>query len=216
MANKFRWKVAQGAERKWWQHYLRNKEVAPYLAWKEKYWTNLLQQCAPEIYVKTTLNILDAGCGPAGIFMVFPDANMVACDPLIDTYEQDLAHFKKNYYKNVQFVNSGLEEFKSDIKFDIIFCMNAINHVQNIALAYDNLIKYLKPGGKIIVSIDAHNNNFFKKIFQALPGDILHPHQYNLQEYEAFLSTRNIKIEQSILIKKEFWFSHYVQVGVKV
>jgi 2-polyprenyl-3-methyl-5-hydroxy-6-metoxy-1,4-benzoquinol methylase len=215
MANKLRWKLAQGAERKWWQNYLRNKEVGPYLQWKHKYWTELLQQCTPEIDSATTMSILDAGCGPAGIFMIFPEANIVACDPLIDSYEQDLPHFNKAKYANVQFVNSSLETFESKTKFDTIFCMNAINHVQNIQLAYNVLAKHLKPGGTIIVSIDAHNNNFFKKIFQAIPGDILHPHQYNLQEYEAFLTNRNITLQNTILIKKEFWFSHYVQVGVK-
>ena len=57
---------------------------------------------------------------------------------MIDVYETDLPHFKKNMYPYVHFVNAGLEDFTSTEKFDILFCMNAINHVNDIEKCYDN------------------------------------------------------------------------------
>ena len=35
-----------------------------------------------------------------------------------------------------------------------------------------------------------------------MPGDALHPHQYDLQEYEAFLKSEHLNVFSSILIKK--------------
>ena len=91
--------------------------------------------------------------------------------------------------------------------------MNAINHVADINFSYDLLASMVKPGGKIVVTIDAHNHKFFKHLFRLVPGDILHPHQYDLKEYETFLTTRNFKIKQSEKLKDEFFFDHYMQVG---
>lgn len=69
------------------------------------------------------------------MFMLFENNKTVAFDPLIDVYETDLPHFKKNMYPYVHFVNAGLEDFTSTEKFDILFCMNAINHVHDIEKA---------------------------------------------------------------------------------
>jgi 2-polyprenyl-6-hydroxyphenyl methylase/3-demethylubiquinone-9 3-methyltransferase len=215
MAGKWRWNTAQFAERKWWQNYLKNKEVSEYLNWKKNYWNNLLQKCNPFFSIDEKDSILDAGCGPAGMFMLFDKNNTTAFDPLIDTYENDLPHFKKNDYPSVTFINKGLEDISIHEKFDKIFCMNAINHVHDIELSYDNLIHLAKAEAHIIVTIDAHNHSFFKKLFRLLPGDILHPHQYDLKEYEDFLTSRNCDIIQSIHLKHDFFFDHYMLIAKK-
>lgn len=98
-------------------------------------------------------------------------------------------------------------------KFDVVFCMNAINHVADINLAYDRLVDATKNNGYLVVSIDAHNHSFFKKLFRLIPGDILHPHQYDLDEYCDFMTARGCNIFKKQLVKKEFFFSHYVVVG---
>jgi 2-polyprenyl-6-hydroxyphenyl methylase/3-demethylubiquinone-9 3-methyltransferase len=215
MAGKWRWNTAQFAERKWWQNYLKNKEVSEYLNWKKNYWNNLLQKCTPFFSIDEKDAILDAGCGPAGMFMLFNKNKTTAFDPLIDTYENDLPHFKKSEYPSVTFINKGLEDISIHEKFDKIFCMNAINHVHDIELSYDNLIHLAKAEAHIIVTIDAHNHSFFKKLFRLLPGDILHPHQYDLKEYEKFLTSRNCDIIQSIHLKHDFFFDHYMLIAKK-
>lgn len=83
--------------------------------------------------------------------------------------------------------------------------MNAINHVQDYETAMNNLTESLKPSGVFILTIDAHNYSFFKLLFRAIPGDILHPHQYNLNEYKSHLLKRGVEIEKEILLKKEFF-----------
>jgi 2-polyprenyl-6-hydroxyphenyl methylase/3-demethylubiquinone-9 3-methyltransferase len=227
----FRWKIAQAAEIRWWQRYLKNKPTTDYAVWKTDYWKKLLAEMGlNDLNIEernpdtlgteggknsTTQSILDAGCGPAGIFMIFKNQKVDALDPLLDGYEATLPHFKKSNYPKVQFYSQPLESFDKKNAYDAVFCLNAINHVADLSRCFDVLVAATKKGGKLIVSIDAHNFPILKHIFQALPGDILHPHQYDLAEYTAMLTERGCTIEKTILKKHEFIFDYYVLVATK-
>lgn len=206
-----RWKVAQAAEIRWWQGYLKKKPKADYLEWKRNYWLDLIQKTG--LSIEKGEQILDAGCGPAGIFMALPDAKVDAVDPLLNNYENKLAHFNKSMYPEVRFFNASLEAYECSYSYDKIFCLNAINHVADLSLSIDKLVGMLKPNGHLIMSIDAHNYTLFKKLFSWLPGDILHPHQYDLKEYEAMLTERNLTIKDSVLMKEEFFFNYFMLVA---
>ncbi|MEM6726326.1 MAG: class I SAM-dependent methyltransferase [Bacteroidota bacterium] len=80
----WRWRLAQAAEIRWWQRYLRKKEPESYLSWKRDYWENFLEKI--QCIVPSQAHILDAGCGPAGIFTIFPENQVTAIDPLLYHY----------------------------------------------------------------------------------------------------------------------------------
>lgn len=206
-----RWKIAQAAEIRWWQNYLNNKSETDYLSWKKNYWTAFLEQLNLSFSKKE--QILDAGCGPAGIFMVLDKHEVKAIDPLLDSYDEKLNHFKPENYPSVSFVSQSIESFSFQKKYDKVFCLNAINHVADLELCLDKIVEATRVGGDVVMSIDAHNYGFFKGLFRLLPGDILHPHQYDLADYQKMLTDRGIRIEQTILYKKEFFFDYYVLVG---
>jgi 2-polyprenyl-6-hydroxyphenyl methylase/3-demethylubiquinone-9 3-methyltransferase len=63
------------------------------------------------------------------------------------------------------------------------------------------------------MSIDAHNHRWIKRLLRLLPGDILHPHQYDLPEYESMMTARGFQIDRTILIKKDWIFNYYLVVG---
>jgi len=209
----FRWNIAQAAEIRWWQRYLRDKNPEEYLEWKRHYWKDLLQQA--QVNVQPDSRVLDVGCGPAGIFMVLDAQEVEAVDPLLDRYSATLDHFDRARYPNVRFHNQALEAYQPERPFDQVFCLNAINHVADLGLSFDRLIAAVKPGGQLLVSIDAHNHNWLKRIFRMLPGDILHPHQYNLEEYRQMLTSRGCSIEQSVLMKPGRIFDYYLLVARK-
>ncbi len=208
-----RWRIAQALEIRWWKGYLKGKDKAKYLAWKRAYWTTFLKKI--DIAPEAGERILDAGCGPAGIFLVLNDQKVVAIDPLLDKYKQTLPHFKADDYPYVQFISSPLETFAAQASFDTVFCLNAINHVNDLNTAFDALIAATRAGGKLIVSIDAHNYRLFQRLFQLIPGDVLHPHQYSLQEYQAMLTERGCNIDYTILYDEAFFFNYYVIVVTK-
>jgi 2-polyprenyl-6-hydroxyphenyl methylase/3-demethylubiquinone-9 3-methyltransferase len=227
---KFKWLLAQFLELRWWKNYLRDKNKTEYLEWKKNYWKNVLEKISDVVKVDSSKTICDLGCGPTGIFIALPQNKVTAVDPLLNEYEKHIPLFKKSEYPNVQFVECTIEDFNQNViarneervtkqaptQFDFVFCMNAINHVHDINKAIDKLKEVCVENGTVVVTIDAHNYSFFKYLFRLIPGDALHPHQYNLEEYEFFLEKRGFKILKTELLKQEFLFGHWVIVAKNV
>jgi len=208
-----KWRIAQYLELLWWKRYLRNKTKAEYLSWKKQYWQALFQKLSDAVTIQPTDKLIDFGCGPAGCFVSLSQNKITAVDPLIDRYHHSLPHFSKEDYPNTTFVTSIIEDFTTNEKADVVLCMNAINHVSDIYKAMDVVCQAVKDKGCLIISIDAHKHNPLKWLFRFIPGDMLHPHQYNLAEYQNMIEHRNIRINKTLLLKSELVFDYYVLVG---
>ena len=210
-----RWKVAQFFEINWWKQYLKGKSTEEYLTYKRNYWKNFIPQLGLIFDKEDTFLI--AGCGPSGIYMVLEDYKVDAIDPLLREYEKNLPHFSKSNYPNIQFKQKTIESLTTDTAYNKVFCLNVINHVHDIERAMDLLADTVQPKGDFILSIDAHNIPFLKKLFRLFPYlDILHPHQYDLQEYEAMMTSRGFQLEKTILVTPGKIFNYYVMVGKKI
>ena len=208
---KIRWRIAQFFEQVWWQNYLKKKDSKKYLKWKENYWISFLDEIQFE---STNLkgDCLDIGCGPAGIFILsnkIENSNWQGVDPLISEYKK-LDVFNTELYPKVVFINSSFENYTNTKVHDNIFCLNAINHFIEIEENFKKLYDLLSEEGSLVVSIDAHNYSFLKKIFYTIPMDILHPHQYTAEEYEKMISNSGFTIISKKLKKKELIFSYYI------
>jgi len=211
-----RWKLAQYSELKWWQNYFRRKHKNSYYQWKSQYWHQVLQAGGFSGLDQKELKILDAGSGPAGIFTILDAHQVDAMDPLMNAYETKLPLFDKHDYPWVQFYEAPLEDFKaSQQSYDVIFCMNAINHVADIEIATQHLADLLKDKGILWITVDAHNYHFFKHLFWLIPGDVLHPHQYDLSEYKTLVHNKVGRIREVIPFKHEFFFNHYLMIAQK-
>ena len=208
---RFRWQIAQFFENFWWKRYLKNRSSSEYLAWKKDYWTTFLNDISLS---QTAVQepIIDIGCGPAGIFLLFEGKEITALDPLLTQYEE-LAIFKKKAYTSVDFANERFEDFTAAKKYKTIFCLNAINHFVDIDFSFNKLREICDNQGELVLSVDAHNFSFFRKLFALIPFDILHPHQYNLAEYEHFLEKSGFSIDRKVVLKKEFFFDYWVLVA---
>lgn len=214
MKKKLKWRLAQELEYKWWQQYLGKKNPAQYLEQKKTYWHQVLSSLQEPLLKEEGQSILDAGCGPAGVFMVLEDHRVVALDPLLERYK-NLPHFNPTAYPWTRFIELPLELFSDKEQYDLVFCMNAINHVNNISHCCQRLFDALKPGGFLILSTDAHRFSFLKKIFQWLPGDMLHPVQLDISEYQKHLTDLNLEIKRSIRYKEAGIFNYYILLARK-
>jgi 2-polyprenyl-6-hydroxyphenyl methylase/3-demethylubiquinone-9 3-methyltransferase len=213
MKKTLKWNIAQRIELLWWKRYLKEKDADEYRTWKKQYWEEVLETIRTALPIQPGMSVLDAGCGPAGIFMNLEHCAVDAVDPLINSYERDLPHFRRDLYPFVNFHNTPVEEFVSPKQYDIVFSTNAINHVSDIDRSYSVLSGMVKPGGALVITVDAHNYTFFKHLFRLIPGDILHPHQYDADEYSAFFPADKYSLMLKKSLRREFFFSHYVLVG---
>ncbi len=212
MSGSRRWHIAQAAELRWWRRYLSKTTPGDYLDRKAGQWREKLALIGDELDLRAGATVLDAGCGPAGIYMVLPECEVHAVDPLIDAYENCLPHFERQAWPWVTFYPVPFEEFTAPEAYDFVFCINAVNHFSDLDLSLDRLLDVLAPGGRLILSSDAHNHALFKHLFRALPLDILHPHQYSADEYEAMFTARGAHIEKRMIVRRAFFFDRWLWV----
>lgn len=208
-----RWKFAQWIEIRWWKKYLSDKEVDSYLQWKRTYWTSFLSEI--QLSVPIGSKILDAGCGPAGIFTILKDQEVDAIDPLLDQYEAQIDVFNPEVYPWVSFRCMELEALTDQECFDQVFCLNVINHVRRFDRSLDALTSALKSNGNMVLSIDCHRYALLKWVFRLIPGDILHPHQHALEDYENALIERGLTIDRRVRLKRGNLFDYYAVVATK-
>lgn len=205
-----KWRLAQFLEIRWWQQYLRKKGKNTYLEAKRAYWRRVLDRL--DLHLPEAARVLDAGCGPAGIFMILSRHEVVAIDPLLAAYAEKLAHFSPEDYPRVHFETTMLEAYQAPKPFDYVFCLNVINHVADLRAGIAVLAKATKPEGKLIISIDTHRFWGLKWLFRLLPGDALHPHQHSLADYQAILGQQNFSLQQKVKLKPGWIFDYWILV----
>ncbi len=203
-----RWKIAQNAELRWWKNYLKDKDHTTYLNWKKAYWNQFLERC--QIPLSPDQKVLDIGCGPAGIFLTMYSGQCTAVDPLMDRYKQEFPWLKE--YQDAMLQSGRLEELSSSQQFDLIFCLNAVNHVADWSKSLLALWEALKPGGTLVLSSDVHRFPWLKYPFRLLQGDILHPQQHDLKDYLQFFKLHfgEKALYQTDLYKIDGLFLYYV------
>ena len=210
IGQRFRWHIAQTLELRWWKRYLSNQPPALYLLKKKQYWVRVLEETG--VHPVLHDRILDAGCGPAGVFTILEGYAVDASDPLIDAYAQHLDHFEPTAYPWVHFYALPLERGAPNPPYDLIYCTNAIHHVQNLHLALHTLLDALKPGGRMLLTVDVHRFTVLKFIFRWLPGDILHPQQHALQDYLRFLEDAGVTVQRTLVLKQGGIFKYVALV----
>ena len=176
------------------------------------HWRKVLTQV--DLHLLPDERVLDAGCGPAGIFTILQAQKVDAIDPLLQDYEKKLPDFQLNQFPYVHFKTQMLEQLDQQEMYDHVFCLNAINHVANLERAAQCLIQSLKPNGTLLISIDVHRFALLKFIFRMIPGDVLHPQQDDLSDYVRLLEKLGLDIEKTLVLKQG-WIFNYAVIKAK-
>ena len=211
----WKWRLAQHLEIRWWKNYLKSKDKDTYYQWKKSYWNDFIQRTSSYAPLRPGMKILDAGCGPAGLVTVLSQQQVTAVDPLLPDYQKQLPHFEPGDYPHTRFINLPLEVFVEPGSFDQVYCVNVINHVNDPAAVIENLACCLIQGGIMVLSVDAHKRKWLKKIFQWIPGDVLHPHQQDLNQYVKWLTQAGFRILKTDKLKSEAIFDYWLILAEK-
>tara|TARA_A100000164_G_C21750483_1_gene696764 strand:+ start:174 stop:926 length:753 start_codon:yes stop_codon:yes gene_type:complete len=115
-----------------------------------KYFDNKIEQ-----YLSDDLDILDYGCGP-GTFLIklsrMTKSKLFGADISGKFIEQSKFNFDKFNLTNIDTIKVEPEKLPySDKKFDIIFLIDVIHHLDNIEKNLDEIKRVLKKNGKIII-----------------------------------------------------------------
>lgn len=101
------------------------------------------------------MTLLEVGSGPMPSATCFKGCRLYCLEPLLPEYLQ--AGFPLHYYGDVTFVHGAAEDIPvEDHVFDAVIAVNAIDHVDDIAAAADEIRRVLKPGGRLRMHMHYH------------------------------------------------------------
>lgn len=133
------------------------------------YIRRLLKQIIPKIQNKEP-KILDAGTGFAQysyfIAKRFPQTKILAID-IKDDYLKDASDFFiKSQLKNVEFKIEDLTKINYQNEFDLILCVDVMEHIEEDEKVLRNFFQALKSKGKVVINTpsifggsDVHNHD---------------------------------------------------------
>lgn len=128
--------------------------------------------------------VLDVGCGPHGGLIGFKDCDAkYGIDPLIRKYEEIGYPLSCHH---IQYFNYPIEDIPfSDKTIDIITCVNAIDHVDDIEKAFTEMSRVLKPKGFILGQF----------MFHDIP-DVVHPICLNHEKIKDFCASNSLIVKE--------------------
>lgn len=140
----------------------------------QRHFKILANQTAP----LTGLSVLDIGCGGglASIPMARLGASVTGIDPSINAVASANLKAAGSSLPNVEHVCLRLEdaessdEFRNKFKgkFDVVLCLDVLEHASDLSLTIDCIAKFLKPSGAVIIStINKTPKAFFQAIIMA-------------------------------------------------
>jgi SAM-dependent methyltransferase len=151
--------------------------------------TNLYYKNIFKKYINKKFNILDFGCG-SGEFLQLIDCNY-KIGVEINKFSQ-----KKIRNKKILFV-SNLESLPRAIKFNTIFALSVIDHLQNPILYIKKLASKLKKNGHLIIIVrhDSKNQNKYNSSYKR------HLYSWSLLSFNNLLDSIGLKSTEEGSIK---------------
>lgn len=104
-------------------------------------------------------NILDAGCGNGSISMQFLERNEIT---FLDLSENMLELVRANtppeYLTKTKRINSSLEDFHPDSKYDFVLGIGLISHVPDVKNTLAKMESLMANDGRIVIQFSNYNS----------------------------------------------------------
>ena len=139
-------------------------------------------------------NILDIGCGGGLIseLLAKKNANVTGIDENIYNIKQAKDHAKMGSIK-IDYKNQSLDTFykKNKKKYDLILCLEVLEHVDDVKETLDKISELMKPGATLILS--TINRNLKSLLFAKIFGEyVLNWIPVGTHQFEKFLKPEEI------------------------
>jgi len=133
---------------------LRQNAIRTWIPFMMKRYLNSLQ-VGPDYF--SGCRILDVGCGPLPLLHAFEDVECFGVDQLTKEYRA-IGFPLDSYDPPVNYLVGSAEKIPTDDDtFDAIVSVNAIDHVDDFGEAAMEILRILKPGGKLRMQIHYHH-----------------------------------------------------------
>jgi SAM-dependent methyltransferase len=102
-------------------------------------------------------SVLECGCG-GGMHssLIAPYAKELVA---VDLNTTDIARERNKQFSNITFIEGDLATIDLGRKFDIVFSVGVVHHTDDPERTFQNLLRHVKPGGKILVWVYSKEGN---------------------------------------------------------
>ena len=163
-------------------------------------------------HIKGQPEILDAGCGEGNISLLLAKNNSRVWG--IDISKEAIVSAKKKMkmlglQNRVTFLIEDLERLTLNKKFDVVVCIEVLEHIKNDNQSIENLFSHLKNKGLAIITVPSKNAPLYRlKFIKKYDMEVGH-----LRRYDEKTLTNKLKragFEQIILEKTEGIFRNFL------
>lgn len=110
-------------------------------------------------------NILDIGCGDGTISLQFARENLIT---LVDGSSLMIDEAKKiiskNKFNNVTLMKGDFFELEFDNKYDIIFCIGLVSHVDDVELLFKRIETLLRQDGLLVIQFSKIDHFYYSSL----------------------------------------------------
>jgi SAM-dependent methyltransferase len=182
MVSAAEWERIQKIERS----YHEQKDPAVIRNFSMQYWRRLLGVLPPELLsIEADTRVLDVGCGGAGILLAVEQGERTGVDPLMGYY---LEKFPFLAEQPVRWLEGTAERLEAEESFEVVFSINALDHVYDPAVAASQMQALLAHGGRLVLVVNVHltrwSRSYFSRFYRYV--DPPHPHHFHVDRVPEF------------------------------
>ena len=105
-------------------------------------------------YNKKILEVGSGTCQLSNYLAIGTNNHCYALDPTWESLMLGKKFASDNEIKNVSFVNGDLfDDIFEESSFDIVICLGVLHHTKNPKLGFENILRYLKKDGYVIIGL---------------------------------------------------------------
>jgi 2-polyprenyl-3-methyl-5-hydroxy-6-metoxy-1,4-benzoquinol methylase len=160
--------------------------------------------------INSPMEILDAGAGNGNyafyLSKLFPEAKIVGRDISREKVKNasELAHFLR--LENISFHQESLTNVKEKGKYDVVICIDVLEHIKNDSLVLRNIGNSLKAEGRFILHVPK-DRRLARRHFRRFKGFSVEDHvreEYRIEEILHKIKKASLKVES--LSHTQGWF----------
>ena len=113
-------------------------------------------------------NIVDIGCGNGEITLPYIRNNKITFVDLSDKMLEIVkSKIPADYAQNASFINIDLDKFSLSKKYDCVFMIGVLAHVNSLERTFKMLAELLEPGGTLVIQF-TNKQNFISYMIRSI------------------------------------------------